>query len=83
MPSEYTAGYLELLKMADARLLLDSETVDKILTKNNVFTLPVRSGDGRSGFEYALILDVKLNRPDRKPDHEYDKRYFCLYRYRR
>lgn len=62
MPSEYTAGYLELLKMADARLLLDSETVDKILTENNVFRLPLRSGDGRSDFEYALILDVKLKR---------------------
>lgn len=62
MPSEYTAEYLEALRMADARLLLDSAAVDNILRKNDFFSLPVRSGNGRSGFEYALILDVKLRR---------------------
>lgn len=62
MPSGYDVKYLEFLRLADARLLLDSVEVDKILKKNDFFRLPVQSGGGRIDFEYALILDVKLKR---------------------
>ena len=62
MLAGYAVEYLEPLQMADARLLLDSAAVDKILKKNGFFKLPVQGGDGRIDFEYALILEVKLKR---------------------
>ncbi len=60
--AEHTEKYFELLRMAEARLLLDLAFVDKVLRKRKDFRLPVAAGGGRVGFEYALILEVKLKR---------------------
>ncbi|MDO5409784.1 MAG: CRISPR-associated protein Csm6 [Lachnospiraceae bacterium] len=62
MPSEYTVKYLDLLEMAGSRVLLDSKKVDKILEKHNFNCLPVREGNNRKMFEYALGLEIKFCR---------------------
>ncbi len=63
IPSEYTDKYIEFIKMAYYRLLLNFKEVDKIL--NSKFDcLPVKEGGARKYFEYALSLDVKLRRKE-------------------
>lgn len=65
LPADKTERYRELIKMAAARILLDTSKTDKILLTHNEYQLPVRSADARKYFEYALSLDVKLKK------HEY------------
>ena len=42
LPEEETKNYLELLRMASRRVLLDFTSVDQILANNNEFMLPVK-----------------------------------------
>ncbi len=62
LPEEITANYMGLLRMAERRILLDFSGVDKILLSDKRFVLPVKDSDVRKYFEYALNLQVKLNR---------------------
>ena len=65
LPKRHNESYIELLKMADRRILLDFREVDKILNVNKSYELPVKASNNRLLFEYALMLDIKLKR------HEY------------
>ena len=65
LPVKYTDGYIDLLQMAERRVLLDFSQVDKVLAKNKVYELPIKSSDYRRLFEYALMLEIKLKK------HEY------------
>lgn len=62
IPEVYTEDYIELLRMAERRSLMDFREVDKILAKTDVYSVPVKAGDQRRLFEYALMLDIKLKR---------------------
>ncbi len=62
LPCDLTANYIELIKMASRRALLDFSGVDKILQKDTRFALPVKSSEERKLFEYALNLNLKLCR---------------------
>ena len=65
LPVKITEEYIDLLQMAERRLLLDFREMDKILAKNMIYEMPVKSSDNRRLFEYALMLDIKLKK------HEY------------
>ncbi len=64
MQPEDTQSYLKYLKMAEARILLDFPTVDKWQKKIAEDCLPVKSGNSRKYFEYALNLSIKLKRKE-------------------
>ncbi len=65
LPAKYAEGYIDLLQMAERRVLLDFRQVDKILAKNKLYELPIKSSDNRQLFEYAMMLNIKLDK------HEY------------
>ncbi len=65
IPAKYTEGYIDLLQMAAGRVLLDFSEVDRVLVKNKLYELPIKSSDNRRLFEFALMLDIKLKK------HEY------------
>ncbi len=65
IPTKYTEGYIDLLQMAAGRVLLDFGEVDRVLVKNKLYELPIKSSDNRRLFEFALMLDIKLKK------HEY------------
>lgn len=62
MRKEDTEAYLGLLKMAESRILLDFPAVDRWQKEMGTDCLPVKAGDSRKYFEYALNLSVKLKR---------------------
>lgn len=62
LPKSDTADYIELLQMASRRILLDFGGVDRILSHNSLYNLPVKDSGIRKYFEYALSLNVKLQR---------------------
>lgn len=64
IPAEEKAAYLDLIKLASRRLLLDFSSVDRILAKKKFHYTPILKGKDRECFEYALILDVKLRREE-------------------
>lgn len=55
-------AYLDKLKLARARQLLDFSTVTKLEKKTGMDVTPVKSGDARKSFEYALLLWIKKDR---------------------
>lgn len=59
-----TQNYLPLLKMAQARVLLDGATAYKIAQAEAVDCFPVKSGNERKYFEYILNLEIKLRRKE-------------------
>lgn len=64
IPSASTERYMELLTMAEARNLLDFSTAEKISEKLKINCFPVKSGNEKKYFEYALNLDLKLKRKE-------------------
>ncbi len=62
LPEEDTKSYMNLLKMAERRILLDGSGVDKCLIGDDRYILPVRDGGERMCFEYALSVQIKLLR---------------------
>ncbi len=64
LPGEAAKGYLDLLKMASRRLLLDFSGVDQIARKSIRAgkLLLIKDTGTRKYFEYALALQVKLKR---------------------
>ncbi len=62
MESDFSGSYIDLLRMAYFRLLLNFKEVDSILKKYSFDFLPVRESSSRKYFEYALNLDIKLKR---------------------
>ncbi len=64
MRSEDTKPYFKYLKMAEARILLDFPTVDRWQKEIEENCLPIKSGDSRKYFEYALNLSIKLKRKE-------------------
>ncbi len=65
LPTRFTEDYIDLLKMAASRVLLDFRGVDAVTSKNNAFEIAIRNNNDRSIFEYVLTLDIKIKR------HEY------------
>ena len=59
LPAYAVAGYLPLLKAAEARKQLDSSETDRLSEESGVDFIPVRGTDQRKYMEYALILDLK------------------------
>ncbi len=64
MPEHYTKNYYKLLVMAEARMLLDFKSVDKIIETDINSLLPIKEAGKRKCFEYALNLQVKLWRQE-------------------
>ncbi len=64
LPEEDTKGYMNLLKMAERRILLDGSGVDKCLIGDDRYKLPVRNGEERKYFEYALATQIRLQREE-------------------
>lgn len=64
LPESATKNYIELLTMASRRLLLDFGGVDKILSHNTQYVLPIKDSSVRKYFEYALSLNIKLQRAE-------------------
>ena len=62
MKPEDTEKYMGLLKMAAARILLDFPAVDQWIRETGFDCLPVKAGNSRKYFEYALNLSIKLKR---------------------
>ena len=62
LPEEMTKNYIGLLQMAVRRVLLDFSGVDKVLLKDKRYVLPIRDSGVRKYFEYALSLQIKLDR---------------------
>lgn len=62
LPEKATEQYRHLLKMAQARILLDFKTVQKIEKQYDLNCFPIHSGNETKYFEYALSLDIKLRR---------------------
>lgn len=59
---EPNPAYLDKLKLARARQLLDFSTVTKLEKKTGMDVTPVKGGDARKSFEYALLLWIKKDR---------------------
>ncbi len=64
LPEEDTKSYMNLLKMAERRILLDGSGVDKCLIGDDRYRLPVRDGRERKYFEYALSIQIRLQREE-------------------
>lgn len=64
LPVRVTEKYIDLIRMAAARLQFDLRTVAKLEAKTGYKCLPVRSGDAIRRFEYALNLQVKLQKEE-------------------
>jgi len=62
LPSHTTEKYIDLIRMAAARLQFDLNTVSKLEVKTGFHCLPIRSVDAVRRFEYALNLQVKLEK---------------------
>lgn len=64
MSSADTTSFRKLIEMGAARLLLDFKQVDTLQEQIQTVFIPVRDGNKRKYFEYALILDIKLKRKE-------------------
>lgn len=64
MPAVYTASYIDLLELGVYRILLDFSEVDRLLGNQRLYSLPVEEKDSRKYFEYALNLNVRLQRKE-------------------
>lgn len=64
LAEKYTSPYMDLLKMAELRLRLDTKGTDEILKDKDFSCIPIKDGNGRKCFEYALSLDIKLRRKE-------------------
>lgn len=64
LPTQATERYMQLLNMAQARVLLDYSKAQKIERQCGIQCFPVRSGNETKYFEYALNLDIKLRRKE-------------------
>lgn len=64
MQTEDVKAYYNLLKLAEARILLDFPTVDKWQRMLDMDCLPVKEEKNRKYFEYALNLSIKLERKE-------------------
>lgn len=60
--SIHSKRYIEFIKLAKNRLLLDFKEVDKIAKNINYDCIPIKAGDKRKLFEYALSVDIKVKR---------------------
>ena len=64
MPVYVTAKYIDLLRMAAARLQFDLSTVSMLESKTGYNCLPIKRGDAIRSFEYALNLQIKLEKKE-------------------
>ena len=64
LPADMTAGYRHLIQAGMYRLELDRTMVDKLLAGQKDFSLPIRSGNERKYFEYALSVQTKLRKEE-------------------
>ena len=64
LPDETTRNYRQLIQAGMYRMELDRSMVDRLLARQNEFALPLRSGNERKYFEYALSVQIKLRRED-------------------
>ena len=59
--AEYTENYIDLIRAAAARKMLDQAETDRLFGDLSSKFIPIREGNKRACFEYALILDIKQN----------------------
>ena len=64
LPDDTSASYRHLIRAGMYRLELDRTKVDRMLTGQSDFSLPIRSGNERKYFEYALSVQTKLRREE-------------------
>lgn len=64
LPKEKTKTYLELLEMGQARMLMDFKTSEAVARARQMDCFPIKSGNEKKYFEYALNLDLKLRRKE-------------------
>ena len=62
LPEESSRPYIDLLKLAYARLQLDNQNINVAVKKYDIPGFPVRNEDAKKYFEYALALDIKKKR---------------------
>lgn len=62
--SSYSASHINLLEIANSRMLLDFSSVDKLANREEFDFLPVKGSDYRKIFEYALNMDIKYRRKE-------------------
>ena len=64
LPANMTVGYRHLIRAGMYRLELDRTMVDKLLTGQNDFSLPIRTDNERKYYEYALSVQTKLRKEE-------------------
>lgn len=64
LPDGATKNYIELLEMAQARNLLDYKRAEQIAFKYGMDCFPMKSGNEKKYFEYAMNLEIKLRRKE-------------------
>ena len=64
MSATYTKTYIDLLDLASKRLLFDFKEVDRLSRDAGYDSTPVKSGDTRKCFEYALSVQIKWKKKE-------------------
>ncbi len=62
---DHEKPYMKLIRVAEERELLDMDAVEKELETNHLkelYRLPIREGEKRDIFEYALVMQIRLRR---------------------
>lgn len=62
---DHEKPYMKLIRVAEKRELLDMDAVEKELKTNHLkdlYRLPIREGEKRDIFEYALVMQIRLRR---------------------
>ena len=62
---DHEKPYMKLIRVAEERELLDMDAVEKKLETNHLkglYRLPIRKGEKRDIFEYALVMQIRLQR---------------------
>ena len=62
---DHEKPYMKLIRVAEERELLDMDAVEKKLETNHLkglYRLPIRKGEKREIFEYALVMQIRLRR---------------------
>lgn len=64
LPQMYRDKYEDLIRLGYSRMLFDYREADRLVRKTSIDCFPVKSGNERKYFEYALNLSIKLERKE-------------------
>lgn len=64
MPKAACQNYMPLLQIGAERCLLRFKEVDRLVRDSGYDAIPIKSGDSRKNFEYALLLKIRLSRKE-------------------